>query len=169
LAAIIVGCGRAGTSSSELLDDFSYESTSKTEKEEDTVSEANNVNAAAEDFLGQWEYTKNDEYIMLAIVELDGEYQAAVSWNESTGMTKEWEYTLKYKDGKLVCDSSGVKSEINESKLAAQGDVIDLSDIMKTTPNQTAEFYMTSEGICWNNLSEGSAKDIVFKFLQDVG
>lgn len=162
IAASMIGCERSELNSYEPRDSISTE-------DESTADNAEILkDAKAEDYLGQWECESEQGYIFLAVSEVNGGYAAAVVRSQGGGELVQWEYPLKYKRGKLVCNGEGLRSEIDESKMSPQGSSYDLSDFMKTYPNQSAEFIMTSEGIKWNDLSGKNSEEIVLKFLQSL-
>ena len=154
LTMILTSCGKPSDGKGEPADSLSV-----------SVSDQK---VQASDFVGEWECDTGKGHALLAICKINGEYDASIFIGDSYDAHEQWEYPLRFIDGKMVCSGKGLKSVSDQSNLELDGSDYDLSKSMSTFPDQSAEFLLSPDGVIWKDLTDTSRGEVLFKFFQSI-
>ena len=111
-----------------------------------------------EEFVGKW----NCERAYLTITQIsDTEFHALVKWGSSASSHVEWDYPLTYQGGKLVCSGKASKTYVEYASADAEPDkTVEYTD-------GSGEFVMQGADVVWNDLTEHSGDDMVFRIVTE--
>lgn len=111
-----------------------------------------------EEFVGKW----NCDRAYLTITQIsDTEFHALVKWGSSASSHVEWDYPLTYQGGKLVCSGKASKTYVEYASADAEPDkTVEYTD-------GSGEFVMQGADVVWNDLTEHSGDDMVFRIVTE--
>ena len=111
-----------------------------------------------EEFVGKW----NCDRAYLTITQIsDTEFHALIKWGSSASSHVEWDYPLTYQGGKLVCSGKASKTYVEYAAADAEPDkTVEYTD-------GSGEFVMQGAGVVWNDLTEHSGDDMVFRIVTE--
>lgn len=111
-----------------------------------------------EEFVGKW----NCDRAYLTITQIsDTEFHALVKWGSSASSHVEWDYPLTYQGGKLVCSGNASKTYVEYASADAEPDkTVEYTD-------GSGEFVMQGADVVWNDLTEHSGDDMVFRIVTE--
>ena len=111
-----------------------------------------------EEFVGKW----NCDRAYLTINQIsDTEFHALVKWGSSASSHVEWDYPLTYQGGKLVCSGKASKTYVEYASADAEPDkTVEYTD-------GSGEFVMQGADVVWNDLTEHSGDDMVFRIVTE--
>ena len=111
-----------------------------------------------EEFVGKW----NCDRAYLTITQIsDTEFHALIKWGSSASSHVEWDYPLTYQGGKLVCSGKASKTYVEYAAADAEPDkTVEYTD-------GSGEFVMQGADVVWNDLTEHSGDDMVFRIVTE--
>ena len=111
-----------------------------------------------EEFVGKW----NCDRAYLTITQIsDTEFHALVKWGSSASSHVEWDYPLTYQGGKLVCSGKASKTYVEYASADAEPDkTVEYTD-------GSGKFVMQGADVVWNDLTEHSGDDMVFRIVTE--
>jgi uncharacterized protein YcfL len=116
--------------------------------------------AAEESFIGSWRAGR-------AIIEIsdngDGTFHALIKWGGSADSSGQWDYTLTYDNGKLVCNGNGILKHIEYN--------VENSELTETVEysDGSAEFSIEGNRLHWIDFKEHNADRMLFINERNIG